>query len=69
MRLLAGLRDADRSLSTRTAPRIPHRAATVLSAVEEIAESAKLWCGAAAAKAWVGGWRGHTAVKPRTAAG
>ncbi|MGW5663495.1 hypothetical protein ACWEWG_25870 [Streptomyces sp. NPDC003758] len=60
MRLMAGLRDADRTLSKRTASRIPPRAGTVLSAVEEMAESSKLWCGAAAAMAWLGGWRGRS---------
>ncbi|MEU6093078.1 phosphatase PAP2 family protein [Streptomyces sp. NPDC047085] len=60
MRLLAGLRDADRSLSKQAASRIPPRAGKVLSAVEEAAASGKLWCGAAAAMTWLGGWRGRT---------
>ncbi|MFF1299462.1 MULTISPECIES: phosphatase PAP2 family protein [unclassified Streptomyces] len=34
----------------------------MLSAVEESAESTKLWCGAAAAMAWLGGWRGRRAA-------
>ncbi|MER6572226.1 phosphatase PAP2 family protein [Streptomyces sp. NPDC001093] len=59
---MAGLRDADRSLSKQAACRIPPRAGRVLSAVEEAAESGKLWCGAAAAMAWLGGWRGRTAA-------
>jgi membrane-associated phospholipid phosphatase len=62
MRLLTGLRDADRSLSKGTASRIPPRVGTVLSALEEIAESAKLWCGAAAAMAWLGGRGGRKAA-------
>ncbi|WP_405650533.1 phosphatase PAP2 family protein [Streptomyces sp. RK9] len=34
----------------------------MLSAVEEAAESTKLWFGAAVAMAWAGGWRGRTAA-------
>ncbi|MFB7508326.1 phosphatase PAP2 family protein [Streptomyces broussonetiae] len=30
-----------------------------LSAVEDCAQSTKLWCGAAAVMAWAGGWRGR----------
>ncbi|WP_406723597.1 phosphatase PAP2 family protein [Streptomyces sp. GD-15H] len=59
MRLLAGLRDADRSLTKQAACRIPPGVGRVLSAVEETAESTKLWCGAAAAMARLGGWRGR----------
>ncbi|MEU7061380.1 phosphatase PAP2 family protein [Streptomyces sp. NPDC046197] len=59
MRLLAGLRETDRRLTQRiaacTAPGV-HR---TLSAVEECAESTKLWCGAAAVMAFAGGWRGR----------
>ncbi|MBL1087252.1 phosphatase PAP2 family protein [Streptomyces actinomycinicus] len=62
MRLLAGLHDADRSLTKHAASRIPPRIGKVLSAVEETAESTKLWCGAAAAMAWLGGWRGRKAA-------
>ncbi|PZG92189.1 phosphatase PAP2 family protein [Streptomyces sp. NTH33] len=62
MRLLAGLRDADRSLTKQAASRIPPGVGKVLSAVEETAESTKLWCGAAAAMAWLGGWRGRKAA-------
>jgi undecaprenyl-diphosphatase len=62
MRLLADLRDADRSLTKRAASRVPPRVGKVLSAVEESAESTKLWCGAAAAMAWLGGWRGRRAA-------
>jgi undecaprenyl-diphosphatase len=62
MRLLAGLRDADRSLTKHAASRIPPGVGKVLSAVEETAESTKLWCGAAAAMAWLGGWRGRKAA-------
>ncbi|MGR6969009.1 phosphatase PAP2 family protein [Streptomyces cynarae] len=65
---LAGLRDADRSLSTWAASRIPHGVGTVLSAVEEIAESAKLWCGVADAMAWLGGGRGRKAAATGLAA-
>ncbi|MGA5037020.1 phosphatase PAP2 family protein [Streptomyces capoamus] len=62
MRLLERLSDADRSLSIRAAHRTPPGAGKVLSAVEEAAESTKLWCGAAAAMAWLGGWRGRRAA-------
>ncbi|MFF4845576.1 phosphatase PAP2 family protein [Streptomyces collinus] len=62
MRLLTGVRDADRSLSKQAASRIPPGVGKVLSAVEESAESTKLWCGAAAVMAWLGGWRGRKAA-------
>ncbi|MGY4929182.1 phosphatase PAP2 family protein [Streptomyces sp. 900105755] len=62
MRLLAGLHDADRSLTKKAASRIPPRVGKVLSAVEETARSTKLWCGTAAAMAWMGGWRGRRAA-------
>lgn len=62
MRLLAGLHDADRSLTKKAASRTPPRVGKVLSAVEETAENTKLWCGAAAAMAWLGGWRGRRAA-------
>ena len=61
MRLLTELRDADRSL-TKQAAFAPRRVGKVLSAVEESAESTKLWCGAAAGMAWLGGWRGRKAA-------
>ncbi|MFJ4525731.1 phosphatase PAP2 family protein [Streptomyces sp. NPDC088810] len=62
MRLLAVLRDVDRSLSKQVARRTPPGVGKVLSAVEEAAESTKLWCGSAAAMAWLGGWRGRKAA-------
>ncbi|RSN17051.1 phosphatase PAP2 family protein [Streptomyces sp. WAC 01325] len=62
MRLLTGLQDADRALTKGAASRIPTGLGKALSAVEEAAESTKLWCGAAAAMAWVGGWRGRKAA-------
>jgi undecaprenyl-diphosphatase len=68
MRLLAGLYDADRSLTKQAASRIPPGVGKVLSAVEETAESTKLWCGAAAAMAWLGGWRGRKAAATSLAA-
>ncbi|MGY1584656.1 phosphatase PAP2 family protein [Streptomyces sp. MN13] len=68
MRLLVGLRDADRSLTKRAASRIPPGVGKVLSAMEETAESTKLWCGAAAAMAWLGGWRGRRAAASGLAA-
>ena len=68
MRLLAGLRDADRSRTEQAATRIPPRVGKMLSVVEESAESTKLWCGAAAAMAWLGGWRGRKAAAAGLAA-
>lgn len=62
MRFVARLRDADGALTKRVASRIPPGVGKVLSAVEEAAESTKLWCGAAAAMAWLGGWRGRRAA-------
>ncbi|MCQ9131199.1 phosphatase PAP2 family protein [Streptomyces hilarionis] len=62
MRLPAQLRDTDRLLTRRAAARIPPGVGKALSAVEEMAESSKLWCGAATAMAWLGGWRGRKAA-------
>lgn len=62
MRLLTRLHEADRVLTQRAASRIPLGVARVLSAVEETAESTKLWCGAAGAMVWLGGWRGRKAA-------
>ncbi|MFF1325746.1 phosphatase PAP2 family protein [Streptomyces chartreusis] len=62
MRLLTGLHDADRALTKEAASRIPTGLGKALSAVEKAAESTKLWCGAAAAMAWLGGWRGRKAA-------
>ena len=52
----------DRALTRLAASRVPPRVGRVLSAVEEAAESAKLWCAAAAVMAWRGGWRGRAAA-------
>jgi membrane-associated phospholipid phosphatase len=68
MRLLRGSREADRVVTQQAAARIPPGVARVLSAVEETAESTKLWCGAAAAMAWRGGWRGRKAAAAGLAA-
>ncbi|MER5374978.1 phosphatase PAP2 family protein [Streptomyces sp. NPDC002553] len=62
MRFLAYFHDADRTLTKQAASRIPPSVGKVLSAVEETAESTKLWCGSAAAMAWLGGWRGRKAA-------
>ncbi|MBO4252418.1 phosphatase PAP2 family protein [Streptomyces griseorubiginosus] len=62
MRLVAQLRDVERSLTKAAACRIPPPAGKVLSAVEESAESTKLWCAAAAVMAGAGGRRGRTAA-------
>ncbi|MER5383255.1 phosphatase PAP2 family protein [Streptomyces sp. NPDC002688] len=55
MRLIAGLGEADRHLTQRAASRIPPGVGRLLSAVEEAAESSKLWCGAAAVMTAFGG--------------
>ncbi|GAA2768771.1 hypothetical protein GCM10010103_78140 [Streptomyces paradoxus] len=68
MKLLAGLCKSDRSLTKQAASRIPPGVGKLLSAVEETAESTKLWCGAAAAMAWLGGWRGRKAAATGLAA-
>ncbi|MGC5039135.1 phosphatase PAP2 family protein [Streptomyces sp. DT190] len=60
--VMTGLFEADRVMTQRAASRIPPAVAKVLSAVEETAESSKLWCGAAVAMAWLGGWRGRRAA-------
>ncbi|MFE3031823.1 phosphatase PAP2 family protein [Streptomyces canus] len=62
MRLLTDLHEIDEALTRRAASRIPPGVAKALSAVEESAESSKLWCGAAAVMAWKGGWRGRRAA-------
>ncbi|MFJ9041835.1 phosphatase PAP2 family protein [Streptomyces sp. NPDC102406] len=59
---MAVLRDADQSLTRRAAHGIPPGVGKVLSAVEEVAESSKLWLGAGAAMAALGGWRGRRAA-------
>ncbi|MCQ9178119.1 phosphatase PAP2 family protein [Streptomyces sp. IBSBF 2953] len=56
------VREADRRLTLRAASRIPPAFGKVLSAVEESAESSKLWCCAAALMAACGGWRGRKAA-------
>ncbi|SOE59364.1 undecaprenyl-diphosphatase [Streptomyces sp. OV198] len=66
MRLLTGLREVDRMVTQRAASRIP--VGKVLSAVEETAESTKVWCGAAAGMACLGGWRGRSAAATGLAA-
>src|SRR5581483_8195797 len=54
MRLLTRLRGTDRRLTQRLAARTGPGVHRTLSAVEECAESTKLWCGAAAVMAWAG---------------
>ncbi|MFC5633157.1 phosphatase PAP2 family protein [Streptomyces bullii] len=49
-------------MTQRAASRIPPGLGRALSAVEETAESTKLWWGAAAAMAWRGGTRGRGAA-------
>jgi undecaprenyl-diphosphatase len=62
MSLLAEVRQADRQLTKRIAAGASPRMHRVLSAVEEMAEGTKLWCGAAGVLAWKGGRRGRTAA-------
>ncbi|GHE62198.1 hypothetical protein GCM10014715_14720 [Streptomyces spiralis] len=68
MRLLAGLRKADRCLTQKIAARTAPGVHKTLSAVEECAETTKLWCSAAAAMAWAGGRRGRRAAAAGLAA-
>ncbi|MEV5322400.1 phosphatase PAP2 family protein [Streptomyces sp. NPDC052687] len=62
MSLLADVQQADRRLTERIAAGASPRLHQMLSAVEEMAEGSKLWCGAAAVLAWKGGRRGRTAA-------
>ncbi|MEV5731493.1 phosphatase PAP2 family protein [Streptomyces pharetrae] len=62
MRWLTELGEFDRVMTQQAASRIPPGVGKVLSAVEETAESSKLWCAAAAAMASLGGWRGRRAA-------
>ncbi|MFF1542583.1 phosphatase PAP2 family protein [Streptomyces sp. NPDC058291] len=56
------VRKADRRLIQQAASRVPPRVGTVLSVVEETAESSKLWCGAAVLMTAYGGRRGRRAA-------
>jgi len=58
----AGMREADRLLTQQAAADIPPPVAKALSAVEEAAEGAKLWCGTAALMLALGGTRGRIAA-------
>ncbi|MFE6334260.1 phosphatase PAP2 family protein [Streptomyces sp. NPDC057798] len=62
MTVIAGLREVDRVLTQKVACGIGPGVGRVLSAVEEAAESTKLWWGAAVVMAAAGGWRGRTAA-------
>ncbi|MGW3820201.1 phosphatase PAP2 family protein [Streptomyces sp. NPDC005046] len=68
MRLTTGLSKADRHLTQQAASRIPPAVGRLLSAVEEAAESSKLWCGAAVMMAAFGGRRGRRSAVPGLAA-
>ncbi|KUN40460.1 phosphatidic acid phosphatase [Streptomyces longwoodensis] len=68
MKLLNQVRDADELGTKEAASRIPAGVAKVLSAVEEAAESSKLWCGMAGMMAWRGGPRGRRAAAAGIAA-
>ncbi|MFE5754651.1 phosphatase PAP2 family protein [Streptomyces massasporeus] len=62
MSVLAAISKADRQLTKRLAASTPPALHRTLSAVEEVAERTKLWCGAAVVMAAVGEWRGRTAA-------
>ncbi|SEB66503.1 undecaprenyl-diphosphatase [Streptomyces sp. 2131.1] len=62
MRLMSTVRVMDRRLTKRMASWQEPALHRTLSAVEEAAESSKLWCGAAAVMAWGGGGRGRKAA-------
>lgn len=62
MDTLRGLRRVDGELTRQAAWRVPPPLGKVLSGVEEIAESTKLWCGAGVVMASVGGRRGRRAA-------
>ncbi|MGW2492110.1 phosphatase PAP2 family protein [Streptomyces sp. NPDC001606] len=62
MRLLAAVHERDRRLTKRMASWREPALHRTLSAVEETAESTKLWCGAAAVMVWAGGWKGRKAA-------
>ncbi|MFM9500280.1 phosphatase PAP2 family protein [Streptomyces galilaeus] len=68
MSLLAGIQETDESLTKRLAASASPGLHRLLSAVEETAEGTKLWCGAAAAMALMGGWRGRKAAAAGLAA-
>lgn len=68
MHLMADVRDADRLLTQRTAGGIPSGVGRLLSAVEEAAESSKLWCGAAVVMSAFGGRRGRRSAAAGLAA-
>ncbi|MEU0040439.1 phosphatase PAP2 family protein [Streptomyces sp. NPDC006333] len=68
MRLMADVRDADRLLTQGAADRIPPGVGRLLSAVEETAESGKLWCGAAVVMTVFGGRRGRRSAAAGLAA-
>ncbi|MEV8550660.1 phosphatase PAP2 family protein [Streptomyces glaucescens] len=62
MRSLTESVELDRVLTQRAASRIPPGVGKVLSAVEEAAESTKLWCAAAVVMVSLGGRRGRRAA-------
>ncbi|MFF9774046.1 phosphatase PAP2 family protein [Streptomyces sp. NPDC013978] len=64
----ARLRAGDRWLAKRLAAWDPARVGKPLWAVEETAESAKLWCAAATVMAWWGGGHGRRAAATGLAA-
>ncbi|MGW7210679.1 phosphatase PAP2 family protein [Streptomyces sp. NPDC054837] len=68
MRWLAGLGEADQAVTRQAGTRVPADVGKALSVVEESAESAKLWCGAAVVMAAFGGRRGRTAATSAIAA-
>ncbi|MET7745977.1 phosphatase PAP2 family protein [Streptomyces sp. NPDC005385] len=68
MHVMADVREADRRITQRAANGIPRSIGRLLSAVEETAESSKLWFGAAVGMAAFGAGRGRkSAVSGLTA--
>ncbi|MFF0141928.1 phosphatase PAP2 family protein [Streptomyces sp. NPDC005227] len=59
MHVMADVREADRRITQRAANHIPGGIGQLLSAVEETAESSKLWFGAAAVMIGLGSGRGR----------
>ncbi|MCF1644185.1 MULTISPECIES: phosphatase PAP2 family protein [Streptomyces] len=68
MSVLALMRETDRRLTKWLAANASPCVHRVLSAAEETAEGTKLWCGAAAVMASLGGWRGRKAAAAGLAA-
>ncbi|MEU2393437.1 phosphatase PAP2 family protein [Streptomyces sp. NPDC007369] len=68
MGFVACVQRADRIVAQQGGCRVPAGVGRVLSVVEGAAERSMLWCGAAAALAVFGGWRGRKAAAAGMAA-